>query len=63
MAKKKIELLTPQQYADKRGITLSAVTERIREELEMPGVIKVTKFGRFYVLDVDIDQLNKFLKK
>jgi hypothetical protein len=63
MAKKKIEQLTPQQYADKRGITLSAVTLRIREQLEMPGVVKVNKFGRFYILDVDIDQLNKHLNK
>lgn len=63
MAKKKIEQLTPQQYADKCGITLSAVTEGIRKERVMPGVVKVTSFGRFYVLDVDIDQLNKTLKK
>jgi len=63
MAKKKIEQLTPQQYADKRGITLSAVTDAIRKGWNMPGVDKVTKFGRFYVLDVDLNQLKKYLKK
>lgn len=63
MARKKIEQLTPQQYADKRGISLSAVTERIREGLEMPGVVKVSKFSRFYLLDVDMNQLKKAMKK
>jgi hypothetical protein len=58
MAKKKIEQLTPSQYAELRNISLQAVTERIRDGKEMPGVIKVNKFGRFYLLDVDRNQLN-----
>jgi hypothetical protein len=57
MAKKKIEQLTPKQYAELRDISLQAVTERIREGLEMPGVIKVNKFGRFYLLNVDLNQI------
>jgi hypothetical protein len=57
MAKKKIEQLTPKQYAELRGITLSAVTDAIREGWHMPGVLEVKKFGRFYLLDVDRNQL------
>lgn len=63
MAKKQIEQLTPKQYAEKRGISLSAVTECIRENWDMPGVIEVKKFGRFYLLDVDLNQLKKRKKK
>lgn len=63
MAKKKIEQLTPKQYAEKRGISLSAVTECIRENWTLPAVIEVKKFGRFYLLDVDVNQLMKGLKK
>jgi hypothetical protein len=59
MAKKKIEQLTPTQYAELRGISLSAVTDAIRQGWEMPGVIKVNKFGRFYLLDVDRNQLKR----
>lgn len=57
MAKKKTEQLTPKQYATIRKISLSAVTDAIREGWQMPGVVKVAKFGRFYLLDVDRDQL------
>lgn len=57
MAKKKIEQLTPRQYAELRKISLQAVTERIRYGLDMPGVTKVSKYGRFYLLDVDRDQI------
>lgn len=63
MAKKKIEQLTPKQYAEKRGISLSAVTECIREGWNLPAVNKVEKFGRFYLLEVDVNQLNKEIKK
>lgn len=63
MAKKKIEQLTPKQYAEKRGVSLSAVTECIRENWTLPAVIEIKKFGRFYLLDVDVNQLNKELKK
>lgn len=58
MAKKKTEQLTPKQYAELRSISLSAVTDAIREGWNMPGVKKVSKFGRFYVLDVDRNQIN-----
>lgn len=63
MAKKKIAQLTPKEYAEKRGVSLSAVTECIRENWTLPAVVEVKKFGRFYILNVDLDQLSKELKK
>jgi hypothetical protein len=63
MAKKKIEQLTPKQYADYRGVSLSSVTECIRRQWNLPAVIKVQKFGRFYVLEVDMNQLKIESKK
>ena len=63
MAKKKIEQLTPTQNAELRGISLQAVTERIRENLAIPAVIEVKKFGRFYILEVDVNQLKKEMNK
>lgn len=47
MAQKKI---TAKEYAEKRGISLQAVTKAIRVKNNMPGVKKVEKFGRFYLL-------------
>lgn len=63
MAKKKIEQLTPKEYAEKRGVSLSAVTECIRENWSLPAVTGVKKFGRFYVLEVDVNQLKKEINK
>jgi hypothetical protein len=63
MAKKKIEQLTPKQYAELRNISLQAVTECIRENWNLPAVTSVKKFGRFYLLEVDINQLNKEINK
>lgn len=57
MAKKKTEQLTPKQYAELRSISLSAVTDAIRKGWTMPGVIRVNQFGRFYLLDVDRNQI------
>lgn len=59
MAKKKIETLTPTQYAEKRGVSLQSVTELIRKERVLPAVTEVKKFGRFYLLEVDVNQLKK----
>jgi len=48
--KKKI---TPKEYAEKRKISLQAVTKMIREKNKLPNVIKIEKFSRFYLLEVD----------
>jgi hypothetical protein len=63
MAKKKIETLTPTQYAEKRGITLQAVTDFIRKKKDLPAVTEVKKFGRFYLLEVDVNQLKQIIGK
>lgn len=51
--------ITPKSYAEKRGITLQAVTKMIREKNSLPDVIKIEKFGRFYLLTVKDDFLAK----
>jgi len=44
--------ITPQQYAKGRKISCEAVTKRIRANKPLKGVIKVERFGRFYLLTV-----------
>jgi hypothetical protein len=64
---KKLQL-TPKQYADIRGISLQSVTEAIRFRSEgkksfMPGVLKIDKFGRFYLLTVSVDDSGNIVSK
>ncbi len=42
--------ITPSQYAKKKGITLQAVTQKLRDGKQLDGISKVEKFGRFYLL-------------
>ena len=63
MTKSKTKDLTPTQYAKLRDISLSAVTEAVRRGWQMPGVVKVKKFGRFYLLKVDTNKLNTNIKR
>ena len=44
--------ITPSEYAKMRGITLQAVTKRIRDNRSLNGVSRVEKFGRFYLLTI-----------
>ncbi len=44
--------MTPSEYAAYRGITLGAVTKRLRDGLPLTGVSSVLKYSRFYVLTV-----------
>lgn len=44
--------ITPKQYADQRGIRLQSVTKMIRSKGKLPGIAKIEKFGRFYLLTV-----------
>jgi hypothetical protein len=53
----KYEEMTPTQYAQKVGLTLNAITKALRENRYPTGVVKVTKFGRFYVLKVDTSKI------
>lgn len=53
--------ITPKDYANKRGITLQAVTKAIRAEKELPSVSKVENFGRFYLLTVNVDKKGKLI--
>lgn len=54
--------LTTRQYAEKRNITMQAVTKAIRLEHALPGVKRVKRFNKDYVLIVDLTSLENFLK-
>jgi hypothetical protein len=47
--------MTPSEYAKLRNITLSAVTKQIRQSADLPSVSKIEKFGRFYLLTVNME--------
>jgi len=53
--------ITPKQYAEKKGITTQGVLQRLKykNRMELPDVIFVKKFGRFYILEVQKDFLKK----
>ena len=42
--------ITPSQYAKEMGISLQAVTKRIRDGKKLKRITKIEKFGRFYLL-------------
>jgi hypothetical protein len=44
--------ITPSEYAQMQGVTLSAVTKALREGRKLENVLKVEKFGRFYLLTI-----------
>lgn len=56
MAKKE---LTPQEYADLRGINVSHVQRYCKESKTLPSVKQIKKFGRQYVLVMNPDYLDK----
>lgn len=45
--------ITPIQYADATDQTLQNVTKHLRHGKELPGVIEIKKYSRFYLLVVD----------
>jgi predicted transcriptional regulator len=48
----KMPKITPKEYAAMQGITLQAVTKALREGRKLEHVLKVEKFGRFYLLTI-----------
>lgn len=44
--------VTPKQYAKWYGCTLQNITKQIRKNKELPYVITIKKFSRFYLLEV-----------
>lgn len=45
--------ITPKQYAASKGISLSAVTKKIRDKKPLDGVLYIQNMGRFYILHVE----------
>ena len=50
--------ITPSQYAKKKKWTSRNVTKHLQKGTLLNGVIKVTKYGRFYLLEVQHDFLD-----
>lgn len=42
--------MTVKEYAKLRGITVQAVTKAIRDGRKLPGIVRVEKYGRYYLL-------------
>lgn len=53
--------LTVQDYAALRGITPGAVRKAIKLKHNLPGVTKLSKFGKVHVLTVNEKKINKSL--
>ena len=47
------KFITPTEYAKKKGITLSAVTKKLRAGIKPNGVKSFKKYGRFYLLEYE----------
>lgn len=72
-AKKKNEVtskyrtMTPKEYAELRDVSLQAVCKPLRkgrlDSETLKGVRKFVKFGRFYLLTVDIDMATPLHKR
>lgn len=52
LAAMKTKDITPLQYAKWKGCTLQNITKLIRNNKELPGVITIKKYSRFYLLEV-----------
>ena len=59
--------MTPQEFADLKDVSLQAVCKPLRkgrlDSLTLKGVRKFVKFGRFYVLTVDMDMATPIHKR
>lgn len=57
------ELKTTTEYSKLRGgISLQAISQAIKLGWKMPGVVKIRKIGRFYLLLVQLDKNGKLKK-
>jgi|GEM_PF-2152079 len=55
--------ITPKQYADKKGFSLSYALRLLKAEMPPPDVLSVEHFGRFYVVTVEDDFLTAKTEK
>lgn len=46
--------ITPLEYAKYRGCSIQNVTKQIRNKRELPHVLKIKHWSRFYTLEVPI---------
>jgi hypothetical protein len=61
-----IQKLSQAEYAKKVGATQPAISYRLKRGLNLPGIIEIEKFSRFYLLhfdtQVDIKEAKKMFK-
>lgn len=51
--------MSTREYADLRGITVQAVNKAIENKHALPGVVSHYKSGRYRILMVDKNKINK----
>lgn len=50
---KKTKTITPAEYSKWKGCTIQNVTKHLRNGNSLPDVVKVHKYSRFYLLEVN----------
>lgn len=53
--------LSTREYADKRGITMRAVTKAIVKGHKLPGVKSIKRLHQYYILVIDQPKFKLFL--
>lgn len=53
--------ITPIDYSTRTGKPISTVTRAIREKRALPGVLKVEKYGRFYLLIINVNEKGELI--
>lgn len=57
------KILTISEYAKLRGVTTQAIINMINRKKEMPGVLKIEKICRMYLLHVNREKIEKSKRK
>lgn len=55
-------ILSISEYAKLRGVTTQAIINMINRKKELPGVLKIEKIGKMYVLHVNREKIEKSKK-
>lgn len=56
-----METITVKEYADLRGVTVSAVYNAIRAKFNLPGVINIKEYGKTKLLEVNKSLITKYV--
>jgi hypothetical protein len=50
-----MEIMNTEEYAKLRGISQQAVRQAISNQYRLPGVRKIIKTGKYWILKVDVN--------